>query len=287
MVAEVVDDARRTLAEAGIGSAQIDAELLVGDVLELDRAGLRAHGHNEVSVTAINAIASSISRRAAHEPVQYILGRAPFRTVELEVDARVLVPRPETELLVDIALAEIKQIHSTYPPREVRVVDTCTGSGAVPIAIAIEADSEPLMVGGIDLSSDALEVARANAARLAPEVEFTEGNLLEPVAHGAIHIVTANPPYVLQSEIDSLPADVRDYEPRMALTLEGDDPTAIVSRLLEQARDVLVSGGLLAIEVGMGQAERVADSFTVRGWRDVTIHDDLQGIGRIVSGRNQ
>ena len=209
-------------------------------------------------------------RRAQREPVAYILGTKGFRTIDLLVDGRVLIPRPETEHLVEAALGL---------PRGARVADVGTGSGAV--ALALKAERPDLDVVATDASPEALAVARANAQRLALEVELLEGDLLEPV-EGPLDAVLSNPPYVADGDRGTLAPDITRHEPAIAL-YAGADGLSLIRRLAPQA--AAAGATLLALEVGFGQAGAVAEIVAAAGFADTHALADLAGIERVVVGR--
>jgi release factor glutamine methyltransferase len=256
-------EAAARLAAAGIETAQLDAELLLAHVLGTERGRLLL---DERPLTAEEeaAFEALVRRREAREPVAYLTGSKGFRRIELAVDRRVLVPRPETELLVEAALDL---------PHGARVVDVGTGSGAV--ALALKDERPDLRIVATDASEDALAVARGNAARLGLDVTFAKGDLLEPVA-GSVDAVLSNPPYV--SDGDALPPDVADHEPAVAL-YAGPDGFDVIRRLLAQA---VQRAPFLAIEVGAGQAPAVAKLAREAGFEETEAKADLAGIERVV-----
>jgi release factor glutamine methyltransferase len=245
-----------------VDTPRLDAEVLLAAAMGVDRAALIADPLRPVSPQAARAFRDFARRRVQREPVAYILGRRGFRRIELEVDPRVLIPRPETEHVVEAALGL---------PEGARVVDVGTGSGAIALALA---DERPdLRVVGTEVSPGALAVARANAARLGLQVEFVEGDLLEGVS-GPIDAVVSNPPYVragarLERELD--------YEPAGAL-YAGPDGLEVYRRLVPAVSGV----PFVAFEVGMGQALDVA---ALLGEFTTEIVPDLAGIARVVVGR--
>lgn len=277
-VREALDAAVDALDAAGVEEPRLDAELLLGEAMGRERAALVADPAAEVSPAAGRRFGEMVRRRLRREPVAYILGRKGFRRLELAVDPRVLVPRPETELLVELAL-EL---------RPERVLDVGTGSGAIALAVADEVpDAE---VTATDTSSAALAVARANADRLglSERVRFVEGTL--PDEDGGFDLVLANLPYVAERDWRSLQPEVTQYEPREALLAGPDGLDAyralipecslLLSRYAEQRK------GVLGVEVGEGQASAVAELMRSAGFGEVEVRRDLAGIERVVVGRS-
>jgi release factor glutamine methyltransferase len=257
-----------TLRGAGRSATpRLDAELLLAHVLGVQRAVLYRDAAS-TRAPAPAAFTELIARRAAGEPVAYLVGRRAFRRLELAVDPRVLVPRPETELLVEVALRELR--HGA------RVLDVGTGSGAVALALADERDD--LILTGCDVSAGALQVARANARRLGLDVPVRSGDL---VLDGAWDAVVSNPPYVADGEL--LPTDVADHEPAIALYGGGDDGLAVTRALI--ARVAAARVPWLALEVGAGRAGAVAGVMVAAGMAGTSVHRDLAGIERVVVGR--
>lgn len=261
--------ASASLAEVGVESARLDAELLLARVLGADRAALVMRADEEVSGDDRTRYLALLTRRVKREPVAYILGRREFRRLTLAVDPRVLIPRPETELLVEVGLTL---------PAGVRVADVGTGSGAV--ALALKQERDDLDVVGVDVSAGALSVAAMNSSRLRLDVSWVRGDLLDGVECDA---VLANLPYVADDEL--LAPEVALYEPRGAL-LGGADGLDVVRRLVEQ-----VQGGgrarvaLVALEIGAGQADAVAELVSEAGFEAVERVPDLAGIERVIVGR--
>jgi len=266
-VREALDSAVIAIGAAGSDTPRLDAELLLADALGLDRTALFLDPGREVAGPAVRGFQDAVRRRSVgREPVAYILGRRGFRHIELAVDSRVLVPRPETELLVEVALG--------LTPGA-RVVDVGTGSGAV--ALALKHERPDLELLATDVSADAVDVARANAARLELEVEFVVGDLLAGV--GEVDAVLSNPPYVAETARTKLAPEILHHEPEVAL-FAGDDGLDVIRRLVPAAADA----ALLAIEVGAGQAPVVAELMTRSGFSTVAARRDLAGIERVVVG---
>lgn len=264
---DALDSAVIAIGAAGSSTPRLDAELLLAAALDVDRAALFMEPDREVTGPAVRAFQDAVRRRSVgREPVAYILGRRGFRHIELAVDPRVLVPRPETELLVEIGLAL---------PRGARVVDVGTGSGAV--ALALKHERPDLDVLATDVSAPALEVARGNAERLDLEVTFAEGDLLADV--GEVDAVLSNPPYVAESERPTLAPEIMRHEPAEAL-FAGEDGLDVIRRLVPAS----AGARLLAVEVGRGQADAVATLMTQAGFETVDTHRDLARIERFVVG---
>jgi release factor glutamine methyltransferase len=262
-VRDALDSAVIALEAAGCDTPRLDAELLLASVLSVSRAGLITSPSRELEPDEARAFMDLAARRRSREPVAYILGEKGFRRIMLAVDPRVLVPRPETEFVVEAALSL---------PEGARVADVGTGSGA--IALALKEERPDLPVVATDVSLDALEVARGNAARLGLEVEFLHGDLLAPVT-GSLDAVVSNPPYVAAD--DPLPRDVL-HEPREAL-YGGPDGLDVIRRLVKEA----VGVPFMALEVGAGQAPAVSE--LLAAWDDVSTVRDLAGHERVVVGR--
>jgi release factor glutamine methyltransferase len=267
-VRDALDSAVIALTAAGCDTPRLDAELLLAHVIGVGRAAIISDPERGLEPEEARMFMDFAARRREREPVAYILGSKGFRTIELAVDARVLVPRPETEHVVEAVLDL---------PVRARVADVGTGSGA--IALALKAERPDLDVVATELSPGALAVARANAARLGLEVELLQGDLLDPVS-GPLDAVVSNPPYVATG--DPLPPEVGRHEPREAL-FGGADGLDVIRRLIPAA--AASGAGLLALEVGAGQAAAVAELMGAAGYGSVAVARDLAGIERVVVGR--
>ena len=265
-VREAVRQATAELAAAGCETPGLDAELLLGSVLGCDRARLVLAAGEAIDRDAIARFRLLIERRAAREPVAYVIGVKEFRRLSLMVDRRVLIPRPETELLVEVGLGLAERAS---------VVDVGTGSGAV--ALALKHERPDLWVMGTDVDAGALTVARANAAALGLEVAFVQADLLEGLSR-EFDAVLANLPYV-GSEAELAP-EISRYEPREAL-LAGPDGLDVIRRLVAMSGRVR----LVALEVGFDQAPAVEDLLRSAGFRSTERLRDLAGHERVVVGR--
>ncbi len=273
----------RRLRSVGLGSADLEASLLVGMVTGLDRLAILTRTATELTPEQWASLDAFLSRREKHEPFQYLSGQQQFMSLEFEVGPGVLVPRPETEHLVEAVLDRIAEA-----PRptggEGLVADVGTGSGA--IAVTLASYINDVRVVATDLSPDALDFARRNAQRhgVFDRLEFRLGDGLEPLADraGEFDILVSNPPYIPTQEIAGLDPEVRDFEPRLALD-GGDDGLAILSLLARQGLSMVKPGGWLAVEVMAGQAQSVERLLS--GWQEIEILKDLLGHQRVLVAR--
>lgn len=271
---QLITQAAHLLQQAGVDTPRLDAELLLADLLGVGRAYLYAHPDEEVNANLLQQWQERLERRARREPLAYILGKAEFYGLEFTVTPDVLVPRPETEVLVEAVLAK----------QPGTVADIGTGSGCIAVAVAVNLPQA--QVWATDISEAALRVARENAERhlVTDRVHFLRGDLLQPLAGMRFDVIASNPPYVAETERLCLQPEVRDWEPAQAL-FTGDDPLQFHRRLAAEAHFHLRESGWLMMEVGMGQAEAVATLLEEAGYRQVRILNDLLGIGRVVQGR--
>jgi len=265
-VGEALGEAVARLRVAGVETPRLDAELLLGDALGVGRSELVLRASEVSDETASARFDALLRRREAREPVAYILGRKAFRQIELAVDRRVLIPRPETELLIEFGL--------TLSAGS-RVLDVGTGSGAV--ALALKHERPDLEVAGTDISADAVAVARTNAIAVGVEVQFVRADLLAGIG-GRIDAVLANLPYV--TDDFELPPEISLYEPRGAL-FAGGDGLDVIRRLIAMLDGVAA----VALEVGFDQADAVAELLRGAGFSSVERVLDLAGHQRVVVGR--
>lgn len=264
------------LHAAGIASARLDAELLLAASLDKDRTWLAAHARVRVPEVAVPAYERLLSRRSAREPLSYILGRQEFWSLDFVVTPDVLIPRPETELLIELALQEARRSSAL---ESLRVADVGTGSGCIAITLATELRTASFFA--TDVSEAALKIAEHNARRLAVDkrVRFIRGDLLDTV-EGDFNLIVSNPPYVGHAEEDQLQPELR-YEPAGAL-FAGADGLAVIRRLVEQAACRLTPGGVLLMEIGAGQAAAVRDLAISAGFHAAGIKNDLAGLPRVL-----
>ncbi len=266
-VAEALDSAVVAIGASGSPTPRLDAELLLAEAVGVGREALVTGPERELEPGQARLFRDLVTRRSRDgEPVAYLLGRRGFRWIELEVDPRVLVPRPETELLVEAALDL---------PAGSRVLDVGTGSGAV--ALALKQERPDLEVTASDVSADALAVAAANRDRLGLDVRLQQADLLEGLG-GGWDAILANPPYVAEGDRAQLPREL-SHEPDGAL-FAGPDGLAVIRRLLPAA--AATEAALLAVEVGEGQPDGVAAMAVAAGFGEASILADLAGIGRVV-----
>lgn len=259
-------------------SPRLDAELLLAHALGADRIRLVLDSERELAADELGRYRALIQRRRSGEPIAYILGRREFYGLSFVVDRRALVPRPDTEPLVEVALERTRgrSMHG-------RALDLCTGSGCVAVSFAKQRPT--WRVTATDVSSDTAALAWENARRLG--VVFTldvlVGDLFAPVASRRFELVTANPPYIASADIAGLDADVRDFEPRLALD-GGADGLDLVRTIVARAPEHLAPGGVLAVEIGHDQGRRVLELFERAGFRDVALRRDYGARDRVVSG---
>jgi release factor glutamine methyltransferase len=260
------------LQRKGVESPRLDAELILAETLGLTRLELYTQHDRELTDAERAAARVLVERRGRREPLAYVLGSWGFRRLTLKTDRRALVPRPETEVVVEAALDLLRGRDSPA------VLDVGTGTGAIALAIA---DEHPgARVTAIDVSPDALALARENAERAAAEIVLLRADLADGLPAGPFDLVVSNPPYVDPSELDGLEPEVLEWEPREALLDEGQ-----TAALAARARDVLAPGGWLVLETHGERAEAVADTCRELGYDPTTIRADLAGRGRVVEAR--
>ena len=267
------------LASKGVESGRLDAEWLLASALETERLQLYLQYDRLVGPDERHVFKQLLRRRACREPLQYILGRAAFRELELVADPRALIPRPETEVLVEEVLAWGKGRKAGLG----RVMDVGTGTGAVSVSLAVEGACTRILAS--DISEGALDVAKLNARRHGVEelLDFRRGSLFEMVdSEEVFDVIVSNPPYVATGERASLQPEILDWEPTEAL-FAGDEGLDVINPLIVGAPEHLIVGGLLALEVGLDQVERVAGQIEDSGrFETVRVRRDLNGLPRIV-----
>lgn len=276
----LIEGGIRRLEEAGIPDARRNVEWMLGDVLQTSRAMLYAYPEREVPAAAVRSFEAMLERRRGREPLQYILGYTDFYGLRLHVTPDVLIPRPETEQVVEEALRLLT------PCVAPRVLDVGTGSGCIPIALKHERpDAE---VAACDVSSAALRIAGANAARHRLPIAFLQADVLAPDFSagmpGRLDLLISNPPYVAAGDAAALEPEVRDFEPHLAL-FSGDDPLRFYRALVRHAPALLVPGGFAVFETHPEYGGAVRELMRAAGFQDVALKDDLAGLPRIATGR--
>jgi release factor glutamine methyltransferase len=289
-VRTALTEAMARLGAAHVPSHALAAELLLMHVLGRDRAWIYTHPEAPLDTAAMESYFALVGRRAAGEPVQYLTGKQEFWGLEFEVTPAVLIPRPETEHVVEVALERLSARGASGRP--LRIADVGTGSGCIAVALARELPHAEIVA--TDISPAALEVARRNAARHAASdrIHFLQTDLLESLLANSrvsgheshlFDLIVSNPPYIARDEAASLPREVREHEPEEAL-FGGAAGLEIYARLIEQAGSLLSPGGILIVELGYGSDERVQEMFHVKHcWHKVSILNDLAGIPRVLS----
>ncbi|MBN1945885.1 MAG: peptide chain release factor N(5)-glutamine methyltransferase [Bradymonadales bacterium] len=278
-IAGLLEEAVEILQHSHIDSARRDAEVLLGHILQIDRSQLIAHPEAEVAEQPRAQFWEAIRRRGNREPVAYILGEKEFWSMTFRVNPQVLIPRPETECLVECSLKRID------PHRPQRILEIGTGSGAIICALARERPSCRCLA--TDISSAALDTAAENIRRhgLEQRIELRRGDLFDPIdRQERFDLIVSNPPYLASSEADDLVADVRDHEPSIAL-FSGPDGLEVIHRLLEEAPLFLFPGGHLLFECSPTQIKEIQADLGRSGCRTCAVHPDYAGLPRVVVAR--
>lgn len=275
---ELLQEAACSLQKCGVENYRTEAEILLSELGGFRRSELFFRRDVHVAAPLAEEIRRAVERRAKHEPLQYITGSASFRDIDLQVSSAVLIPRPETELLVDTVLK--------YLPLKGRFADIGTGSGAIALSVAYE--RADVTVVAVDASREALDIAVKNRERLGlwGRVEFRHGDLIQPLkAKGEYyHVIAANLPYVSEAEYALCAPEVREHEPVMAL-VAADNGLELILRLVHNAGSVLVPDGWLMLEIGSTQGAEVAAAMNNAGFKDVSVRQDLTNRTRFVIGR--
>jgi release factor glutamine methyltransferase len=270
------------LEGSGVALARDEARDIVAAILDVPRFWPSTNRDALIDATAVDEARQAAAARGRGAPFAYAVGRAAFRHLTLAVDSRVLIPRQETEVLIDLVLEAEEGGHGT-------AVDVGTGSGAIALALATEGRFDRVVA--TDVSLDAIAVADRNAAFLRDDlvasVELVHGSLLAPLSQLRVDVIVSNPPYIAFAEMDELPPSVRDWEPPLAL-FSGDEGLSTTRALIREARSVLVPGGLIALEVDTRRASLVAEALASDGeYRDIGVHLDLTGRERFVLARRR
>ena len=261
------------LKEAEIGEAQLDARLLLEEVCGTDHNTLLCHGDREVSEAEEEQYRKALEQRAVHVPLQHLLGYQDFMGLRFQVNEYVLIPRQDTEILVEEAM---RYLHDGM-----RILDLCTGSGCILLSLLhYSNDCEGV---GVDISQEALQVAAQNAELLGIKADFLKSDLYEKVT-GKFDLLVSNPPYIERKVIPTLMEEVREYDPYIALD-GGEDGLDFYRRIIGGAQDYLKRGGQILMEIGSGQAQAVSELLREAGFKEIDVCRDFAGLDRVVSGR--
>lgn len=261
------------LKEAEIGEAQLDARLLLEEVCGTDHNTLLCHGDREVSEAEEEQYRKALEQRAVHVPLQHLLGYQDFMGLRFQVNEHVLIPRQDTEILVEEAM---RYLHDG-----IRILDLCTGSGC--ILLSLLHYSNDCEGTGVDISKEALQVAALNAELLGIKADFLKSDLYEKVT-GKFDLLVSNPPYIERKVIPTLMEEVREYDPYIALD-GGEDGLDFYRRIIGGAQDYLKRGGQILMEIGSGQAQAVSELLREAGFKEIDVCRDFAGLDRVVSGR--
>ena len=275
-VSELLEETAAFLEGRHVQEARTKTELMISHILKCRRLEVHLRREEAVPRSSVESLEGFVARLLEGEPLQYVLGETVFMGHPFKVDRRALIPRPETELLVEAVLKNEGLWHKELPC----VADIGTGSGC--IAISLTMASPRARFQAVDISPAALDLARENARALGVEdrIDFIQGDLLEPLDPESLDAIVSNPPYVATSEYARLPREIHDYEPPMALE-GGRDGLSVISRLVQQAATRLKSGGILLMEIGENQAAQVRELMEAAGFFNVEILKDLAGQDRI------
>ena len=261
------------LKEAEIGEAQLDARLLLEEVCGTDHNTLLCHGDREVSEAEEEQYRKALEQRAVHVPLQHLLGYQDFMGLRFQVNEHVLIPRQDTEILVEEAM---RYLHDGM-----RILDLCTGSGC--ILLSLLHYSNDCEGTGVDISKEALQVAALKAELLGIKADFLKSDLYEKVT-GKFDLLVSNPPYIERKVIPTLMEEVREYDPYIALD-GGEDGLDFYRRIIGGAQDYLKRGGQILMEIGSGQAQAVSELLREAGFKEIDVCRDFAGLDRVVSGR--
>lgn len=283
-ILELIQRTAEFFAKRGIEQPRLQIESLLAHALKKKRLDLYLEFERELDKKTLQRLREMVRRRAEGEPLQYIVGSVNFYGLELAVDKRALIPRPETEILVEAVWEKLKPQAETPGP-QIQILDLCTGSGC--IAVALAKHLSQARVVATDASADALALARENAARhgVAQRIEFRQGDLFSALAPDAgFHAIVSNPPYIAEGERKTLAREIREHEP-MAALLAGPTGLEVIERILCDAPRFLLCSGLLALEVGKGQSTAVVEKMKQAAWGNIQTVKDLAGVERIVIGQ--
>ena len=281
-VLKLIEWTKGYLDKKGVATARLDGELLLAHILATDRTHLYMNFDQPLTEQELTDFKALLQRRAEHEPLQYITGEQEFWSIPFRVNPSVLIPRPETELLVEEGA---RALCRNFPDKALKVLDIGTGSGA--LAAALASELEGAAVTGVDISKDAITMARENIERngLSSKVNILEGDLFGPVAGTKFHLIVSNPPYIPKGDLATLQPEVKDFEPLSALD-GGEDGLDYYRQIIPAAPGFLVPGGWLMFEHGAGQSGDIVRLFEKTGcFEEITSVNDYAGLDRLVKGR--
>lgn len=285
-ISELLNVTAEHLAERNFENSRLNAEQLLAHTLNLTRIDLYLNFDRPLTRSELARFRQSVQRRLHHEPLQYIIGETEFFSLPFKVNPHVLVPRPETERLVETVI-EFHENELRNNTKKMRVLDLGTGSGCIAVAIARHVERAHIVA--VDISADAVDTARENAGLngVAERIDFITGDAFEIFAEepsDKMDVIVSNPPYVSPSEYEALPEEIRNYEPEVALK-DGPDGLEFYRKITDLAPRLLAPGGMLAVEVGMEQAQSVQEMFSQNQLLSVEIINDLNDIQRVVRCR--
>ncbi len=274
-IADCLKDAAAKLRFAGVAQPERETASLLMFALKRDRTFLIAHNEYELEASEIGSFESYISRRSSREPFQHIVGKQEFYGLDFEVSPDVLIPRPETELLVETAIDVLRDL------KDPRFCEIGTGSGCIAVSVLHELKNSRAFA--VDISEQAIKIARLNAHSngVSERIDLAVSDVFSSIADQKFDVILSNPPYIPIADIATLQAEVRDFDPLLALT-DGGDGLSIINKIVVESPKFLVPGGSLLIEIGFGQSEMVAAMFDKNIWNEVKFLHDLQGIPRVV-----
>lgn len=280
MVYDLLNGAARKLEAAGIETPRLEAELLLAHICGVSRLDVLRGIGRDLTPEELGRFEEIVSQRVQRVPLAYLLGTKEFYGLPFTVTPATLIPRPETEQLVDFAI-DVLRIHP-----QPHIIDVGTGSGCIAVSVAVHLPQARIIA--IDISTEALAVAKSNAERhnVIGQILFVHGNLLDCLAEQTADLIVANPPYIPSCEISSLQPEVRDYEPRVALEA-GTNGMAFHHALIAAASRVLTPGGWFGLEVALGQAVAVAEKMRAYGLTEISCRRDLARVERVVVGRKE
>lgn len=280
---EAYEKGREQLEKSGIDEAALDAWYLMEHVTGISRASYLLYSEKEMDSVQKSHYFALLEKRAERIPLQHLTGVQEFMGLEFQVNEHVLIPRQDTEILVETALEILQNVWKSHLDGQpgLTLLDLCTGTGCIVLSI-LKYFKNPLCGLGVDLSRQALETASTNAANLGIEADFIQSNLFENV-EGRFSMIVSNPPYIRTSEIHTLQEEVSRYEPAMALD-GGEDGLYFYRKIIQEGRQHLVPGGYLLFETGYGQASDVVELMCDAGFQRITVKKDLAGLDRVVSG---